>query len=185
MHGSAGCDFSVIVPFADDEDCVGALVRRAAHHLEALGVAYEILAINEGSGDNSVALLSYLREHLPALTLLSAPRGVGFANGAAVARGRALLLWEPAQAAAPLAPLSWARARLDGDALDVAVVPGRYTLCRRARSWRALARARGHGAAFERCLVRYATRHGLRVETPAQIVSAGPLVRWVARLRRT
>jgi hypothetical protein len=178
MHGS--CDLSVIVPFGDDEDTVGALVSRAAAHLAAQGTAFEIIAVDEGSGDNSVALLAYLRERMPALSIRAAEPGTGFAAGARVARGRTLLLWEPARAHAPLGPLAWARARVDG-AVDVALVPGRYVAARRARAWRAVERARGRGATFERQLARQARRHGLLVAAPER--PAAPLARFMSLLR--
>jgi hypothetical protein len=182
MRGSAACDVSVVVPFTDDEDSVGALVGRVATHLRALGADHEILAVDEGSGDNSVPLLRLLRAHLPALRLLTASRDRGFAVGAQAARGRALLLWEPARAAAPVGPLAWARARVDQGA-DLVIVPGRYVVCRRTRAWRALAGARGRGALYEHRLARSAARHDLRVEGPANPAAEGwrPLVRLFGR----
>src|SRR3972149_2814814 len=88
-----GLDVSVVVPFADDEDCVGALSRRIAEHLRALRVRFEIVAVDEDSRDNSVALLSYLRASVPELRVIAADgMGHGFAAGARVARGRTLWL---------------------------------------------------------------------------------------------
>lgn len=186
MRGSAACDVSVIVPFGDEEDSVGALVRRAAAHLDALGARHEVLAVDEGSGDNSLALLRLLRDQIPSLRILAAPRGAGFECGARVARGRALLLWEPARAAAPVGPLAWAQARVDSGDADLVILTGRYAVCRRSRAWRALASARGRGVAYERRLARWASIHGLRVEAPAAPISAPawlPLARLLLRSR--
>ena len=46
-------DVSVIMPFGDDEEAVGVAVRRTAEHLRGLALRFEILAIDEDSGDNS------------------------------------------------------------------------------------------------------------------------------------
>src|SRR5262249_51116849 len=127
-----------------------------------------------------------LREKLPALRLLDAARGAGFAAGARVARGRTLLLWEPARASALIGPLAWARARVDGGAADLVVVPGCYVVCRRTRAWRALARARAPGGDCERRLTRRAGRQGLRVAAPAAATPVAgwrPFVRFVSLLR--
>jgi hypothetical protein len=50
-------------------------------------VRFEILAVDEGSRDNSVALLSLLTNELPALRLLAASSGRGF-GGRRRGRGR-------------------------------------------------------------------------------------------------
>jgi hypothetical protein len=186
MRGSAACDVSVIVPFADDEDCVGTLVRRIAGHLDALGARHEILAVDEGSGDNSVALLRLVREEIAPLRMLAAAPGAGYEGGARVARGRVLLLWEPARAGAPVGPLAWARGRVDSGDADLVILPGRYTVCRRARAWRALASVRGRGVAYERRLARWASIHGLRVDSPSAPSPAPvwmPLARLLLRSR--
>ena len=66
-------DVSVILPFGDDEEAVGIAVKRTAEHLRSLGVSFEILAIDEDSGDNSHAVLALLRaEVTPPAGLLPA-----------------------------------------------------------------------------------------------------------------
>lgn len=161
-------EVSVVIPFADDEERVGALSRRIAGHLRALGLRFEILAVDEDSGDNSVALLSLLRAEVPELRVLEAPgHGHGFAAGARAARGSVLWLVDARRGASSgLAPFSWAHARVSGDAADVVAVEGRYVLCRRTRAWRVLDAVRGRGDAFERRFLRRARTRGLRVETP-------------------
>ena len=161
-----GCDLSVIIPFTDDEEIVGALSRRAAAHLDALGARHEILAVDEGSGDNSLALLTLMRERLPSLRLLAADAGEGFAAGARVARGRIVWLWDSRHAAAPVAPFAWAHGRVAGGHGDIVLIPGRYAVCRRTASWKVLESARGRGAAYERQLLRHAERRHVRVSTP-------------------
>ena len=65
MRSASECDVTVIVPFADDEERVGTLGRRIAEHLHALGVSFEILAVDEGGDDNSVSLLSLVHASVP------------------------------------------------------------------------------------------------------------------------
>src|SRR5512143_2979340 len=95
FHGgsslSHAVDVSVIVPFSDDEEVVGRLARRIARHLRSLRLEFEIFFADEGSSDNSVALLGWLGKHeIAELRLCSAEPGRGFATAAALARGRVL-----------------------------------------------------------------------------------------------
>lgn len=184
MRRDPDCDLSLIIPFTDDEDRVGAMIRRAALHLDALGLRHEILAVDEGSSDNSTALVGLLRESTPALSLLAAPARVGFAAGARVARGRVLWLWDAGHAGAPLGPLSWARRCLESERCHLALVPGRFVLCRRTAAWRAVESARGRGRAYERHLVAQARRRRLTVESPPAAPPPPGLLRRLLVLRR-
>src|SRR5436305_11463361 len=88
MGDSPRFDVSVIMPFGDDEEAVGIAVRRTAEYLRGLNVAFEILAIDEDSGDNSHAVLALLRGEIPELRVTHAPaRGKGVDAGAARAQG--------------------------------------------------------------------------------------------------
>lgn len=166
MRAAPDCDVSVILPFDDDEDRVGKLSRRVAAHLRELGLTFEILAVDEGSGDESVFVLSFVKTEVPELRLLQTPGvGQGFAAGTRVARGRTLWLIDVAAAEVPLSPFLWAHQRLSSGVADVVPVEGRYVLCRRTRAWPVLAALRGRGDAFERRLLRRAYRRGLVVET--------------------
>src|SRR5678809_1277762 len=96
MFDSPRFDVSVILPFGDDEEAVGIAVRRTAEHLRSLGLAFEILAIDEDSGDNSHAVLALLRAQVPELRVMQAAgRARGFDVGIARAQGRVLWLIEP------------------------------------------------------------------------------------------
>src|ERR1700684_593339 len=89
-------DVSVILPFGDDEEAVGIAVRRTAEHLRSLGLGFEILAIDEDSGDNSHAVLALLRAEVPELRVTHAPgRGRGVDVGAARAQGTLLVISTP------------------------------------------------------------------------------------------
>src|SRR6188474_2120296 len=103
MSESPRFDLSVILPFGDDEEFVGIAVRRTAEHLRGLGLSFEILAIDEDSGDNSHAVLALLRAEVPELRVTHAPgRGRGVDVGAARAQGTLLLVSTPDVASASL-----------------------------------------------------------------------------------
>src|SRR3954466_5097909 len=113
-------DISVILPFGDDEEAVGVAVRRTAEHLRGLGMSFEILAIDEDSGDNSHAVLALLRADVPELRVTHASgRGRGVDVGAARAQGTILLVTTPDVSSASLDGAGEALRRLlaqDGDA---------------------------------------------------------------------
>lgn len=155
MPDSPRFDVSVILPFGDDEERVGIAVRRTAEHLRGIGVSFEILAIDEDSGDNSHAVLALLRAELPELRVTHAPgRGRGVDVGAARAQGTLLLISTPDVAAASLDGAGEACRRLlagDGDA-EVAI--GRYTVAHRLRALSVFTSVRLLGAAMHRRIVK-------------------------------
>src|SRR5262245_17016203 len=88
-------DFSVVLAVQDAEDRVAGDVRRLREYLLALDMSFEILAVNDGSRDNSFALLGLLAQEVPELRVLAADcSGRAFVRGAAEARGSTLLLAE-------------------------------------------------------------------------------------------
>lgn len=159
-------DVSVVVSFGNDEERVGRLVTRLADHLRMHGVSFEIVAVDDGSVDNSAALLLLMKGQVPEARVLVAPAaGDGFALGARAARGRTLWLVHAHRADVPLAPFGWAHRRVHGGDVDVVLVAGRYLVCRRMKVWELLDGVRGRGAAFERRFLRRARAQDLRVET--------------------
>lgn len=166
MPSSPAVDVSVIVPFSDHEEVIGSACGRIARHLGELGLTYEILAVDEASGDNSHAVLGLLRRSLVSLRIVAGARpGRGFAIGAACARGRALLLIDPDAALRSLAPFGRAHARIARGDVDLAVVRGRFAVAKRARALSVVDGVQGNGAAFERRLVRRAESRGLLIES--------------------
>lgn len=85
-------EISVIVPLHNEEECVAGLFREIHVVMDTVGRPYEILAVDDGSEDQTAAFLS----QLPSVTVLRHPYNKG--NGAAVktgirrARGRLLVL---------------------------------------------------------------------------------------------
>jgi hypothetical protein len=151
MSESPRFDVSVILPFGDDEEAVGIAVKRTAEHLRGLGLSFEILAIDEDSGDNSHAVLALLRAEVPELRVTHAPgRGRGVDVGAGRAQGTLLLIATPDVASASLDGAGDACRRLlagDGDA-EVALT--RFTVAHRIRALSAVRGARLLGAAMHR-----------------------------------
>jgi hypothetical protein len=159
---------SIILPFADDEDILGVACRRLVEHCRELSIDFEIVAVDEGSGDNSVALLALLRGEIPELRVVAGtvPHRA-FTVGAGLARGRQLLLIEPDAAARSLAPLASAIERVAAG-LDLVILPGRFTVAKRTRALAVLDPTRVRGLGFEHRLARRAMRRGLAVEVWSQ-----------------
>ena len=184
MPPTGSLDVSVVVPFSDHEDLIGAACGRIARHLGELGLSYEILAVDEASGDNSHAVLGLLRRSLPPLRIIAGARpGRGFAMGSACARGRVLWLVEPHSALRSLAPFGRAHARVVRSDLDLAVVRGRFSVMKRSRALGLVDAIHGAAGAFERRLVRRAGSRGLKVESYEVGSAERPIVGLADRVR--
>jgi hypothetical protein len=148
-------DVSVILPFGDDEEFVGIAVKRTAEHLRSLKLSFEVLAIDEDSGDNSHAVLALLRAEVPELRVTHAPgRGRGVDVGVSRAQGTLLVVSTPDVASATLDGIGEACRRLLGGDGDAEVALARYTIAHRVRSLVAFRGARLLGAAMHRRLAK-------------------------------
>jgi hypothetical protein len=153
MADSPRFDVSVILPFGDDEEAVGIAVRRTAEHLRGLSLSFEILAIDEDSGDNSHAVLALLRAEVPELRVTHASgRGRGVDVGASRAQGALLLVSTPDVASASLDGAGDACRRLLAGESDAEVALARYTIAHRIRALPAFRGARLVGPAMHRRL---------------------------------
>lgn len=187
-------DVSVILPFGDDEDVIGAAVQRLATHLRDLGLVFEILAIDEDSGDNSHAVLALLRGSVPELRVLHAPgRGRGFDTGVARAQGRVLWLIQPGAAIQPVAGFARAYEQIRDDGpngRDAAVIRGRFAVAHRTRAFDVAAGLRGTGDVYYRRLAKRLAARGLRLDvafgggTAATGAIAQPPERGILGIRR-
>ncbi|MFT3694533.1 MAG: hypothetical protein QM831_15400 [Kofleriaceae bacterium] len=189
MSDSPRFDVSVILPFGDDEETVGVAVKRTAEYLRAANVAFELLAIDEDSGDNSHAVLALLRADVPELRVTHASgRGRGVDVGAARAQGTLLLVTTPDVAAASLDGAADAVRRLLANDGDAEVALGGYTVAHRVRALVAFRGARLVGAAMHRRLQkRLAVRHlAVRSTGPngAAVKPVGRLRAFAARAAR-
>ena len=184
MPRTGTLDVSVVIPFADHEDLIGAACGRIARHLAELGLSFEILAVDEASGDNSHAVLGLLRRSLSPLRIIAGARpGRGFAMGSACARGRVLWLVEPHSALRSLAPFGRAHTRVVRGELDLAVVRGRFSVMKRSRALGLVDAIAGAAGAFERRLVRRASSRGLNVESYEVGSAERPIVGLADRVR--
>jgi hypothetical protein len=157
-------DISVILPFGDDEEAVGIAVKRTAEHLRGLGLSFEILAIDEDSGDNSHAVLALLRAEVPELRVTHAPgRGRGVDIGAGRAQGTLLLIATPDAASGSLDGAGEACRRLLSGEGDGEVALGGYTVVHRMRALAAVRGTRLVGAAMHRRLSKRLTMQRLTV----------------------
>jgi glycosyltransferase involved in cell wall biosynthesis len=151
-----------VVPFTDDEERIGALLGKVAAHLRALGLRFEILAVDEDCRDNTLPLVQFLMTKLPELRILLAEHGLGFATGAAFARGQVVWLLD-ADAKAPCLPFRRAHERLAGGVTDIVAIRGRFLACRRSRVWKLLGEVRGRGETYQRRILRKAAARRLHV----------------------
>lgn len=155
MSDSPRFDVSVVLPFGDDEEAVGIAVRRTAEHLRGLALSFEILAIDEDSGDNSHAVLALLRAEVPELRVTHAPgKGRGVDVGASRAQGALILVATPDVASASLDGAGDACRRLLAGEGDAEVALTRFTVAHRVRSLAAFRGARLVGAAMHRRLAK-------------------------------
>ena len=183
-------DVSVILPFGDDEEAVGVAVKRTAEYLRNLGLSFELLAIDEDSGDNSHAVLALLRAEVPELRVTHASgRGRGVDVGAARAQGTLLLVTTPDVASASLDGVGEALRRLLANEGDAELALGRYTVAHRVRALVAFRGARLVGAAMHRRLQkRLGVRNlSVRVSGPNGVVAKttiGRLRAFAARASR-
>jgi hypothetical protein len=174
-------DISVILPFQDHEDIIGTAVAEVARYLREQGSSFEIVAVDDDSGDNSQAVLALIRARFPELRVLGAPgRGRGHECGAHEARGAVLWFIEPGRAVAMLAQFAQAHERIRRGEEDLIAVAQGYLVVHRARCWRAMKGVRGVGRQFRRRLLWRASRRGLRVDIPGP--KRMPALRWAAPL---
>jgi len=160
-------DVSVVLPFCDHEDEIGTSCRRIARALAGRHLDFEILAVDEGSSDNSRSILALLRGEIPQLHLVTARGRNSLERGAVEARGRALWLVSQAALSGPLSAFGRAYQLVASSRCDMAVVGDRFAVCHRARS---LAVIRGGSTTSFRRLARIAESHGLSVQRTAVAV---------------
>ena len=181
LMSTACYELSVVVPFGDDEESIGNAVQRLAAHLRPLGLAFEILAVDEDSGDNSHAVLALMRAQVPELRVIHAPgRGRGADAGASRAQGRMLWIVDPDTALGNLAPATLALQQVGAGEVDAVVVHDHYIIANRVRALPALVGLRGVRDARRRRLARRMAACGLRLDVHAP--TTPPRARWFGML---
>lgn len=157
-------DVSVLLPLRDAEEMVGPLVHTAelvqeqlrARHSE---LAFEILALDERSGDNTASVLSVLHGQLPQLrTLQDLDRGTALRFAARLARGDVWLVLDH-----PVEPelAAWAVGQVIAGQ-RAAIVPGEILALHRTVGVDVLREVEGGLAVAQREVARYLRRLGHR-----------------------
>jgi hypothetical protein len=145
-------DLSVVLAVGNCEETAGRQVRTLAQHLRSLGRSFEIVAVNDGSRDNTLAVLNLLESEVPELRLVCRDAlGRAFLRGAAEARGQTVVLASVSATAgaSTWSILGWALGRVESGK-DAVVLRGRFTVARRLPCLPAIARAKGPTPSFER-----------------------------------
>lgn len=158
-------EISVVLAVGDAEDTVGHLVRSLVVRMQELDRSFEIIAVNDGCRDNSLAVLKLMGETIPELQILTRDSsGRTFVRGATEARGSIVILIEARRfdAAGSLASLGWA---LDCLAIgrEAIVVRGSFIAARKLPALPAIVRAGGPSPLHERLFERAAAKLGLQV----------------------
>jgi len=178
-------EISVVLAVHDDEERIGHQVKAIACHLRSLKRSFEIVAVNNGSRDNSLSILELLAARLPELRVVrAAAGGRAFLRGAEQAAGTLLILFQ-ANRRTTLAPLGWALSRLAAGR-DAVILRDRYVVARLRPVLPVLARASGPGLLFESLFERRAQALGLdvvgsrAVQKGATSLLLGPVLRFLA-----
>lgn len=170
---------SVILPVRDMERAVASMVRSAARIQQHLGspegeeISFELLALDERSGDNTLSVLSVLHAQIPNLrTLQDVEVGTSIRRAAKVARGD---VWLFIDHAVDPELAGWAISQiLSGQ--RAAVVPGELLAVDRVVGIAVLHELTGGLVSAQNAVVRYLRGRG---ETPAfsPPPRGGPLAR--------
>jgi hypothetical protein len=161
-RAAAELELSVILAVRNDEERVGHQIRSVASHLRRLGLRFEILAVNDGSADNSLSIATLLAASVPELRVLSRNvSGRAFLRGVSEARGAAVVLLDASRTVS-FAPLGWALSRLSAGR-EAVILRGRYIVARRLMALPVIVRASGPGLLFEPIFERRAQELGIDV----------------------
>lgn len=179
---SAPPEISFVLAFRDDEERIGHQVRAIAGHMRSLDRRFEIVAVNDGSRDNTLAMLELLRARIPQLRVLRAnAAGRAFLRGTGEARGHIVVLCE---ASRPLflGPLGWAFGRIAAGR-EAIVLRGRYIVARRLMALPIIVRATGPGLLFERVFEQRARDLGIDI-LGSRPTETGGMARFLAPVLR-
>ena len=115
--------YSIVIPAYNEAQRLGATLDRVVEYVQAKKMSAEILAVNDGSRDNTAAIVGSCAARNPIVRLIENPgnRGKGYSvrNGMLHARGR-VLLFSDADLSSPIEESEKLFAAIDAGA-DVAI----------------------------------------------------------------
>jgi dolichol-phosphate mannosyltransferase len=77
MANGTGMDLSIVVPMYDEEDVLPLFIRRMRESLDGLDLTYEVIAVDDGSRDDTARLVEAARATWPQLRLIRLLRNSG------------------------------------------------------------------------------------------------------------
>lgn len=95
MTNAQNAVISVVVPLFNEEEVLSELMRRVEESARSLQVPFEIVAVNDGSSDNTLPLLMEISRRLPELRIINLFRNFGhmpaLSAGLSLAKGEAVV----------------------------------------------------------------------------------------------
>lgn len=117
-------DLSIIFPAYNEAERISPTLRLFNQYLETKGMTYEILVVDDGSTDNTVALVQSLRAEIPTLEVVAMPqnKGKGWAvrTGMLQAQGK-IRLFSDADGSTPVEEIDKLLAPLLAGSADIAI----------------------------------------------------------------
>ncbi len=77
MAATSEFKVSVVIPIYDEEECIDILYTRLTAALHTVGADYEIVLVNDGSHDSSLAMLKALHDHDSHIVVCNLSRNFG------------------------------------------------------------------------------------------------------------
>ncbi len=89
---AASCDISVVIPAYNEAARIPQTLRTTVEYLKSRGETFEVLVVDDGSGDDTVEVVEELSRQMPGVRCLKNPcnlgKGAAVRNGVFTARGR-------------------------------------------------------------------------------------------------
>ena len=156
-------EVSVVLPFRDHEDKIGRACRNIASYFRSQGKSFEIVAVDQGSGDNSQSVLALLRREMPELQVMV---GRGYGAGTRAANAQILVLARiDAVYASVATALDSALERVGSEGIDMYLVAETLLVCRQPTCKKLILSNATRRAKCERDLLEIARRRGLSVRS--------------------
>lgn len=93
MISRSHLELSVVVPMFNEQEVLPLFVERLRPSLDAMGVAYEVIAVDDGSKDDTALLVQRYRREWPELRLVRLRANSGHQAAISAGLGRALGRW--------------------------------------------------------------------------------------------